>query len=522
MSRTRGSFAAAAILATVSAVATTPSDIVPSSSRPQAQQAVADGPVAAGPELTNAAVLHHVSPHPNVIVMMVDDATFEDIAFMPNVQALLVRRGTSFSANYSPFSLCCPARATVLTGQYPHNHGVLDNVPPLGGSRAFDPSHTIATYLSRDYRTGLIGKYLNGFRSRTVPPGWSVWRVPLGASVYNYLNQDISFNGTVRSFRGVYSTTHLTRLAGKFIRSSRRPFFLYLSWVAPHDGFPHETADDPISPYVAPRYRDTYSGPSLPDDASVNEADMSDKRPSFRDRPLLGPGTIANIKERLAQRRESLRFVDDGVASLVQTVADAGDLGRTYFLFMSDNGQFQGQHRIAHGKSSAYQPASHVPLIIRGPGIPTGATYERVTGLQDITPTILSMTREWHGSRLAQIDGMNLLPLVRGSETSRRPEVLEATVTSNITDAKAARGVRLTGHAAAGLLPAHWYMRGIVTSDGWKYTVYPQTHELEVYNLNTDPNELENRAGDPSIAARQAALRQRYLRYRSCDGAGCR
>jgi arylsulfatase A-like enzyme len=105
---------------------------------------------------------HHSSPaRPNVVVFMVDDANVEDIDYMPEVQARLVDRGVTFAKNYSPNQLCCPARATALTGNYSHNTGVVDNVAPLGGVTAFDDSSTLATWLDSDYRTAFVGKYLN-------------------------------------------------------------------------------------------------------------------------------------------------------------------------------------------------------------------------------------------------------------------------------------------------------------------------------------------------------------------------
>ena len=100
---------------------------------------------------------------PNVIVMMLDDATVDDVEQMPNVQRLLADQGVTFTSFWGPFPQCCPARASALTGRNPHNHRVLDIKPPFGGFDAFDDRHTIATYLDPGYRTGIFGKYLNGF-----------------------------------------------------------------------------------------------------------------------------------------------------------------------------------------------------------------------------------------------------------------------------------------------------------------------------------------------------------------------
>lgn len=460
-------------------------------------------------------------PAPNVVLMIVDDATVEDIEYMPAVQRLLVQSGTTFVRNYSPFPLCCPARATLLTGQYPHNHQVLDNVPPIGGASVFDDSQTIATYLTDDYDTALVGKYLNGFEGVGVPPGWDTWRAPIQHTVYDYLNQVVSLDGTAKTFSNTYSTTHYTDMARTFIRNANRPYFAYVSWVAPHGGTPQETRDDPPSPYVQKRYRDTYTGPPLPRDPAFNEADMRDKRRSFRKQPFLTRKEITRLKEKLAQRRESLQSVDDGVSDIVREVANAGELDNTYFMFVSDNGQMQGQHRTEHGKAVAYEPAARVPLIIRGPGVAAGATYDNVTGLQDITPTILSMTNQWHDQPEAQIDGVSLLRLLDGSLVTDRAQVLEVTDTASLSDRQVENGATPTRQEAQALSTISWQVRAIVTSDGWKYTVYPRTDEVEMYDLNADPFELQNIAGVPKYKAQQARLDDLYLRYRNCDGERC-
>lgn len=456
----------------------------------------------------------------NVVLLMIDDATVEDIAYMPNVQSLLVQQGTTFSRNYSPLPLCCPARATTLTGQYPHNTQVLDNVAPIGGASVFDDSNTIATYLNDDYDTAIIGKYLNDFDTYTyVPPGWDTWRVAV-RGVYNYLHQTVSFDGRLRRVDGYVPTVYGEK-AQAFITRAAQPYFAFVSWVAPHVGGPHETADDPPSPYVDAQYRDTYGGPLLPLDDSYNESDVSDKRQAVQSLPLLTSADTAVIKDKLAQRRESLRSVDDQIGAIVATVTALGQLDNTYFMLVSDNGFMQGQHRIPNGKSEAYEPSSRVPLVIRGPGFPAGATYDKVTGLQDLTPTILSMTHQWRDQPLAQIDGVSLLSLVRGQLTTDRPQVIEIANGAHLSDNKVARGVRPSREQAQRIASVSWKVRGIVTSDGWKYTFYPRTKEVEMYDLNTDPYEQDNLAGRRQYATEQSRLEARYRKYRACDGAGC-
>jgi N-acetylglucosamine-6-sulfatase len=461
--------------------------------------------------------------HPNVVLFMVDDANIEDIAYMPQVQARLVAQGVTFAKNYSPNALCCPARVTTLTGEYSHNTGVVDNVAPLGGVTAFDDSSDIATWLDADYRTALVGKYLNQYGQQPggntyIPPGWDSWMVPPDKVAYHYLGQHLNVNGTMRDFSGIYSTTLYGNLSRSFLGSvNPHPFFLFTSFVGPHFGLPHEV-DDPVmvSPYVDSKYQNTYTGPKLPTDTSVNEADISDKRKSFQDTPLLSDERLAEISEVLAQRREALQSVDDQIAGIMDRVAAIGASDDTYYIFVSDNGYFQGQHRIPRGKEQPYEADARVPLIIAGPGLPHGVVVRQVSGLQDIAPTILAMTNEWGSQGSFRIDGMSLLPLANGG-TSSRAQLLETAVTAQVS-ANEANQVGAYGSRAT----IAWATRSIVTSKRWKLIRYLRTNEVELYHLATDPFEEHNLGRDPDYDAIQAALAARLTTLKQCSGAGCR
>lgn len=466
----------------------------------------------------------------NVVVFLVDDATVEDIGYMPKVQRLLVNKGTTFTRAYSPFPLCCPARATILTGLYPHNHRVLSNYDPLGGFEVFDDSQTIATWLDDDYATSLVGKYFNDYADtpkgrRYVPPGWDAWKASIEPGTYNYLDQTLNINGVLTPFPGEYSTRLFGRQGRTFLnhRGSNQPFFLYEAFVAPHHGVPRDPDDIYAgNPYVEDRYRDTYTGPTIPADPSYNEADVSDKQSGVEHLPPLTPDQMAQLSEKLAQRREALRSVDDEVAATIKKVTALGQLDNTYFIFTSDNGYLQGQHRIARGKNSAYEPAARVPLIIRGPGFVSGSTYDNVTGLQDIAPTILSMTKQWRDQNEPVMDGRSLLRLVDGRQTTHRAQLLEAR--SSLKPISENRVARVDEDDLAPqrvTSTVSWRLRGIVTDHWWKYVEYPLTDGVELYDLDTDPYEQQNLAGDPLHSDRQARLAHRLDTLKSCDGTEC-
>ena len=134
------------------------------------------------------------------MVIQTDDQTLESMRVMDNVNSLIGERGVTFRNSFVNYSLCCPSRATFLTGDYMHNHRVFGNKYPSGGFRRFQELHgnyNLAHWLQRaGYYTAMIGKYLNEYStSSPVASGWSEWRAaPEGYGVYNY---PLNVNGTL-------------------------------------------------------------------------------------------------------------------------------------------------------------------------------------------------------------------------------------------------------------------------------------------------------------------------------------
>ncbi len=196
--------------------------------------------------------------------------------------------------------------------------------------------------------------------------------MPVGHSEYNYARFDVNEDGAVRHVEQ-YSTFYNGDQAVSFVRDAAtgdEPFFLQLSFVAPHTGRPHSDDTSAISsPFVEGTYRDTYAGPPIPEDPSYDEANVSDKNPEVRRRHRLSDEQKARGSELLAQRRESLRSVDDQIARLVGELAATGELDNTYLLLTSDNGFVLGEHRLPAGKPHLYDPTARVPLLMRGPRV---------------------------------------------------------------------------------------------------------------------------------------------------------
>jgi N-acetylglucosamine-6-sulfatase len=364
---------------------------------------------------------------PNIVMVMADDMRADDLRFMPTVRQQLRARGLTFRNSFSPYPLCCPARASFLTGQYAHNHDVLGNQAPFGFG-AFDDSETLATSLrAAGYNTGFVGKYLNGYGNSPskvtglpslgyVPPGWTDWyaavQPPNGSGIrgntYNYMRTPYNINGTIdASHAGEYQTETLGRFARTLTRKyagSDQPFFLFMTPLAPHNGKPREKGDDlgvrPIRPGTwgtpaRPRWtrhmfeKLVRTSPGLPKDGGPSEADISDK-PAFLHMPELTRAEKRAETLVTRQRGQALFVLDREIGRLIATLDAQGELDSTVLMFTSDNGYLLGEHRIRQGKSHAYEPSIRVPLVLAGPGVPFGIRNDPATTF-DVSATILDL-----------------------------------------------------------------------------------------------------------------------------------
>jgi N-acetylglucosamine-6-sulfatase len=400
------------------------------------------------------------SGRPNVVVLLTDDQTLDEMSGLPQTSSLIGGQGATFSRAYISYPLCCPSRAAILTGQYMHNNGVHGNSPPDGGWQRFHAEgleqRDLPIWLQgAGYYNVQIGKYLNGYGGSPppVPPGWNEWygktseydaSVPGGRLYFNYqLREDPPADGGVPCPSGDpepggepftchygedasdYQTDVFRKMAVEAIRrlgdGGQTPFFLNVDFNAPH------------SPYVpAPRHQGTLAGMPLVPPPGSNERNVSDKPFFLRRLPKLGVGKLTQIDNRRRSRLEMLRSVDDAVSAIVGALAAEGQLDNTYILFASDNGYFSGEHRIRQGKYLPHEPSSHVPLMIRGPGIPAGVVSPELVSNVDIASTIAQMTGA--SPQLPQ-DGRSLLPYARdASLRTTRPILLEGDTGAGIDD----------------------------------------------------------------------------------------
>jgi N-acetylglucosamine-6-sulfatase len=464
---------------------------------------------------------------PNVVLIMTDDQTLRDVQVMSHTRAAIGAQGVTFTDYRASYPLCCPARATMLTGQYAHNHHVLGNHTPEGSYARLDKEHTLPGALSaHDYVTAHIGKYLNGYELepfRDIPPGWSNWHALLRTyRMYGYV---LNENGTPHTYGHLrdpvkrwYQTNVLRRIATRFIRGRAhedRPFYLSVAFLAPHaeifDGLSHTVRPDPDD-------AGRLASKPLPRGPLFDEADMSDKPKWLRDQQThhLTAPQIGAITRRFHARQESLLAVDRAVEAIVDTLRDTGQLRGTYVIFTSDNGFMEGQHRIQAGKIVAYEPATALPLLMRGPGIPAGRTSREPVVDTDLAPTILDMAGSPHSGWT--IDGRSMLPFAHSPSRARtsRPRLMEIGPQASQRGDLDQDGGRLRPALA---LKAPRY-GGLATSR-YRFIRYANGQE-ELYDLARDPDQLDNRIADPRYRATRRFLRRQLTRLKTCRGAECR
>ena len=446
---------------------------------------------------------------PNVLVVETDDQTAQSMRFMPNVNRLIGDRGATFTNSFVNHSLCCPSRATFLTGQYEHNHQVEGNRAPNGGFERFEALHgtnNLAVWLQdAGYTTGLIGKYLNGYyNSPRFPPGWSEWHIaaPDDQDVYDYILNEgsslISYGRQPSDFK----QDVLTRKAVDFVNRrapQAKPFFLWLTYTAPHAGGPDPSPNPPFNcqdtAKPAPRHANAFNNQPLPKPPNFNEADVSDKPVEIRNHPLLKPAQITDIQRMYRCRLGSLLSVDEGVKKVVQTLAATGELGNTLIVYTSDNGYFQGEHRLPSEKDHIYEESIRVPLEIRGPGIPQGVTVGALVINADLAPTIVDVTGATPG---LVMDGTSLIPVAQQPSIESGRELL-------IED------------AGVGTTPGFKAIR----TARYMYAEHA-TGEKELYDLSRDRYELVSRHNDAAYASVRAVLANRLHQLQNCSGSTCR
>ena len=458
-----------------------------------------------------------VTAKPNIIVLLTDDQETSSMRVMKIVGKELKRKGVTMKRFYDNFPLCCPARTTILTGQYAHNHNVLSNSAPDGGYGVFNELHGdnyLPLWLQEaGYQTSYVGKFLNGYAEpdeygtvpSDVPRGWNDWHV-LAPSRAQYFGYTLNQNGVLTERTEAeedYSTDVFTNKARRFIRANARtatPFFLELGYAAPHGGGggePGRSCNRAAVP--APRHLATLKGKfrnTLP--PSFNEGDVSDKPSAVAEKSPLTPGQVSDTLRKRRCAWESLLAVDESVGALLDEIERDGVKDNTYIFFLSDNGFMRGEHRIRDNKRFLYEESARVPFIAVGPGIPHNESSDDVVVNADLTATILQLTGAAAG---VEQDGQSLMPrLLDPKGESGRAILFEAYA-----------GEKILGVRTSRYLYTEW--------DGDRNPLLPQK---ELYDTYADPYQLNNLANDPAYLPVVLDLGDQLDDLIECAGASCR
>ncbi len=473
---------------------------------------------------------------PNIVFLLTDDLDLHEMAYMPNVRRLLADRGVTFTHYFVSDSLCCPARSSILRGQYAHNTGVESNGDLNGGFptayRLGIEKSTIGTWLhDAGYRTAYFGKYLNlypdGASQTYVPPGWDVFDSAVAGKPYSEYHYVLNENKRLVSYgrkNADYGTSVYVGKARQFIRTTHgRPFFLYLNVYAPHQ---------PATP--ARRDRRLFPRARAPRTPSFNLDDPG-KPPWLRRLRPLSARAIRNLDSLYRDRIRSLQAVDRGVAGLIATLKATGQLANTYFVFSSDNGFHLGQFRMPAGKETAYDTDIRVPLVVRGPGVPAGRTSDFMVGNIDLAPTLAKLAGVQSPSF---VDGRSFAPLVHDPSVDPRPRrayLLEHWRASRSESFASGSGpnepgdldtsAELRADLAAGkegpiVEPGYIPEYHGVRTEHYMYVEYAKRAEL--YAIDRDPYELHNLVSDPSAWPLVARFHTLVGKLERCRGVTCR
>lgn len=423
------------------------------------------------------------SSRPSIVFILTDDQRWDTLDGMPIVRRDLAAHGVTFSNAFVSNPLCCPSRATILTGQHAHSTGVWQNKGPNGGFRAFrQDGSTVATWLrAAGYHTALFGKYLNRYEGTYVPPGWEKWEAIAGSvDPYDqYYNYTLNIDGKLddrRNGRGDYSTDALADDAVDYIRETPGSLFVYFAPFAPH-----------TPARSAPRHRDDIPAlrPFRP--PSFDEPDVSDKPRWVRALDRFSPAQVERIDSLRPRTYGALLSVDEAVGRIVDALEETGRLSNTLIVFTSDNGFLWGEHRFFN-KAVPYEEAIRVPLVVRyDRGIDRPRVDPRLVVNIDFAPTFA----EFAGVGAPGAEGMSFLPLLSNPAASWRKDFL-------------------VEHANLLRVPSFCAVR----SERYMYIHY-LTDEEELYDLENDPYQLENVVGEPRYGDVLAELRAREKQL--CD-----
>ncbi len=485
-----------------------------------------------GPGTRDRAPAEPKDPRPNVITIVTDDQ--DEMLFrpeiMPNTFALFDDGATQLTNFTITTPLCCPSRATQLTGQYGHNNGVLANDPGYPALR--EPDNVLPAWLQRaGYTTARIGRFLNGYEPASgsgdqaePAPGWDHW---IGLVNLHYRDYELSLDGERVAVNGRSKDSYVTRdldararglvadLAGQ-----PEPFYMQIDELAPHSDHQAEGACK-LSAVPGPKSLEPLGAVRLPANPA-RERDVSDKPAYIRRLPEIDEAAREQIQQRIRCRAASLREVDRGIGRLVQELRDLGIYEDTVLIFYSDNGYFSGQHRLLKSKGLPYEESVQVPAMVRVPEQILGARPDAASDLPlaniDLAPTVLDLAEAdpcVSDDRCRLLDGRSMLPAL--SDPGEWPE--NRSILIEVDQERSLAGGTLACTWAGVRRRAQVYVDYIRVARSHERDCEP-TQESEHYRLQPDPHERDNLWPPQNDRDERAQQRLRKILFdlRSCAG----
>jgi len=448
-----------------------------------------------------AALAEQPDRHRNIVFFLIDDLRYDTFGFMnhpfvetPHIDSL-AKHGAQFTNAFVTTSLCSPSRASFLTGQYMHNHRVVDNA-----DRMPEDTQTFPQLLQHaDYKTAFVGKWHMGGSSDAARPGFDHWVSFRGQGTYAPEKQKLNVNGR-QVPRKKYMTDELTDYSVQWLRDRNgdQPFLLYLSHKGVHGLY------DP-----APRHRDRYRHAKVEAPATMaNTAEnrfgkpmwVQDQRNSWHGVEFPYHGRAEqSLTEMYRHYCEMILSIDDSVGQVVKTLQDKGLDQQTLIVFTSDGGHLWGEHGLID-KRCAYEESIRIPLLVSCPGlIPSDSQCTAVVTSIDMAPTFLALagvaTPSW-------MDGRSLVPLLRDPDSGKSDS---ATLL-----------YEYYWEPSFPQTPTTFALRG----SQYKLIQYHGLWDTdELYDISADPLETKNLINDPSQNKRVSQMRrQLYEQLKATNG----
>jgi arylsulfatase A-like enzyme len=424
-----------------------------------------------GPDANGRPVVGDVSgKRPNILLIITDDQEKTSMRAMPRTRKLFEREGVDFNHGYVTTPLCCPARATMYSGLYAHNHGILTNNPSRQFGRTYETENTFPAQLQGSgYYTGQFGKYMNDWQKKDE-----------GDAGFDVFRDD--YNGFEHDRRNRGKADMLTaRRGSRFVKDREsadgQPWMMTLSLRSPH------------TPLVADKKYENARVPKFKPPISFNETDLSDKPRYLREKRH--GKTLGYITKRFQKYQQTLLSADDAVAKTFKTLKATGEDRDTLAIFVSDNGFLFGAHGVL-GKIFPYQEATNVPMYMRWPAElgKRGRLDTRLVANVDFAPTFYHVAGIDPGY---EVDGRSLF-----DPANDRDWLLTEAVKWKALQDK--RGSLIETR----------------TDD-------PDDPFVEYYDWNVDPGEMD---GEPRLNGRSERQRFKQMsaildQVRDCAGAAC-